>query len=110
MPARGKASRPQTRSAKSREKEDNLLAVITDESNGQEYYVSVVDVFEFRKQEYCVMYHYRPEASSRHEPEIVLMRSYRDADGSRYFCSIRSRKELDLVFELFYQRYCDARE
>lgn len=90
--------------------EDNVLAVITDESNGREYYVSVIDVFEFRNREYSVMYHYQPDLRRKGEPEIVLMRSYRGEDGSRYFCSIRNPQELELVFELFFQRYQEAQK
>lgn len=90
--------------------EDNVLAVITDESNGREYYVSVIDVFEFRNREYGVMYHYQADLNRKGEPEIVLMRSYRGEDGSRYFCSIRNPQELELVFELFFQRYQEAQK
>lgn len=86
---------------------DNVLAVLTDTANGAEYYVSIIDVFEFKKREYSVMYHYRPEQAAT-PPEIVVMRSYRGEDGSRYFTSIRRPKELDLVFELFTERYHTA--
>lgn len=110
MSPRSSANAKQPARNVNQEKEDNVLAVITDESNGHEYYVSIIDAFEFRNHEYTVMYHYRPDRSERHEPEIVIMRSYRGEDGNRYFCSIRSQKELDLVFELFYQRYRDTKE
>lgn len=103
--AKRRAKRKEPRAIK---KEDNVLAVITDEANGQEYYVSIIDVFEFRNQEYSVMYHYRPDSAKGHEPEIVLMRSYSGEDGNRYFSSIRNPKEVELVFELFYQRYQEA--
>lgn len=85
--------------------EDNLLAVITDQANGQEYYVSIIDAFEFRNQEYSVMYHYQDDLRRNKDAEIVIMKSYKAQDGSRYFTSIREEKELELVFELFYQRY-----
>lgn len=97
-------------SKQARSAEDDVLAVLTDESNGREYYVSIIDVFEFQKREYTVMYNYRSDDGRSKEPEIVLMRSYKDKDGSRYFSSIRNRKELQIVFELFYERYNDAKK
>lgn len=103
------ALRQQAQPKRAIQAEDNQLVVINDLANGKEYYISVIDAFEFRGKDYCVMYHYRPEVSRKEEPEIILMRSYKGSDGSRYFCSIRSKKELALVFELFYQRYWDAR-
>ena len=90
-----------------RQLKDNVLAVLTDRATGAEYYVSIIDVFEFKKKEYSVMYHYRPEQQSG-PPEIVIMRSSRGEDGNRYFTSIRRPKELELVFELFSERYRTA--
>ena len=99
----GSHSREKRRAA-SKQLKDNVLAVLTDTANGAEYYVSIIDVFEFKKREYSVMYHYRPEQATT-PPEIVVMRSYRGEDGNRYFTSIRRPKELELVFELFSERY-----
>lgn len=89
---------------------DDVLAVLHDERSGKEYYVSVIDVFEFKHREYTVMYNYRPEDGKTREPEIVVMRSYRGKDGEKYFTSIRGKRELEIVFEVFYQRYHQARQ
>lgn len=89
---------------------DDVLAVLHDERSGKEYYVSVIDCFEFKHREYTVMYNYRPEDGKTREPEIVVMRSYRGKDGEKYFTSIRGKRELEIVFEVFYQRYHQARQ
>lgn len=104
------AAAVQDKESKKRVQEDEVLSVLTDEANGREYYVSMIDTFEFQKREYAVMYNVRSEDDRRHEAEIVIMRTYRDKDGSRYFSSLRSRRELAIVFELFYQRYYNAKQ
>ncbi|MDO5733630.1 MAG: DUF1292 domain-containing protein [Eubacteriales bacterium] len=86
---------------------DDALAVLVDENSGREYYVSLMDSFDFQGQEYTVIYNYEPEDGRSKAPEIVLMRSYRQADGTRYFSSIRKKKELEMVFEIFYERFSD---
>lgn len=82
-----------------------MLAVLADQKNGKEYYISLMDTFTFEENEYTVMYNYEPDDGNHGEPEIVIMRSYRDADGEQYFTSIRDEKELEIVFELFYERF-----
>lgn len=89
--------------------EEDVLAVLRDEKNGKEYYVSVIDVFEFQQREYSVMYNYRPNDGRRREPEIVCMRSYKGKNGEKYYSSIRGKRELEIVFEIFYERYRAAK-
>lgn len=89
--------------------EDDVLAVLRDEKNGKEYYVSVIDVFEFQQREYSVMYNYRPNDGSHREPEIVCMRSYKGKNGEKFYSSIRGKRELEIVFEIFYERYRTAK-
>ncbi len=86
---------------------DDALAVLVDQSSGREYYVSLMDSFEFQDKEYTVMYNYEPEDGRTKAPEIVMMRSYRQPDGTRYFTSIRKKKELEMVFELFFERFSE---
>lgn len=86
---------------------DEALAVLVDEHSGREYYVSLVDSFDFRDQEYVVVYNYEPESIAEKSPEIVLMRAYRAKDGTRYFTSIRSKQELEMIFEVFYDRFSE---
>ncbi|MDO5738038.1 MAG: DUF1292 domain-containing protein [Eubacteriales bacterium] len=89
---------------------DETLAVLVDEHSGREYYVSMVDSFEFRDREYVVFYNYQAEQRSKQGAEIVLMRVYRDQEGDRYFTSIRSREELEMVFEIFFERFSSQYE
>lgn len=87
---------------------DDVLAVLTDQDSGKEYYVSIIDNFDFQNVEYAVMYNYRSD-SGRRAPELVFMRSYRTKDGKRYFSSIRRKRELSIVYELFCKRYFASR-
>lgn len=82
-----------------------MLAVLVDERNGREYYVSMIDTMLVDSREYSVMYNFEPDDGSHFPPEIVIMRSYRLPDGNQYFTSILHKKELDEVFEEFFRRY-----
>ncbi|HHX19396.1 MAG TPA: DUF1292 domain-containing protein [Clostridiaceae bacterium] len=88
--------------------EDQVLAILVDERNGREYYVSIIDVFTLDGTTYSVMYNYEPDDGSRTDPEIVIMRSWRDESGEQAFSSITSRKELNRVFDFFFERYTDS--
>lgn len=104
-PKRGPQSRPARRK---RASQDDVLAVINDLRTGQDYYVSLLDSFIFGDHEYAVMYNYEPDNGDHQEPELVVMRFYRDLDGNQYFTSIRDKKELEMVFEIFYERFARA--
>ncbi len=84
--------------------EDEVLAVIVDQRNGYTFYVSIIDNFRYKGIEYAVMYNYRAEDFQRSMPEILIMRTYRDAE-KQYFTSIRDQKELDMIFDVFYERF-----
>ncbi len=88
--------------------EDQVLAILVDERNGREYYVSIIDVFTLDGTTYSVMYNYEPDDGTRADPEIVIMRSWRDESGEQAFSSITSRKELNRVFDFFFERYTDS--
>jgi hypothetical protein len=88
--------------------EDQVLAILVDERNGREYYVSIIDVFTLDGTTYSVMYNYEPDDGSRSDPEIVIMRSWRDKTGEQAFASITNKKELDRVFDFFFERYTDS--
>ncbi|HHT44708.1 MAG TPA: DUF1292 domain-containing protein [Fastidiosipila sp.] len=84
---------------------DDVLAVLVDERNGREYYVSMIDTLVVDGREYSVMYNYEPDDGSHFSPEIVIMRLYRAANGDLAFSSIINKKELDEVFDHFFRRY-----
>ena len=88
--------------------DDQVLAILVDERNGREYYVSIIDVFTLDGRTYSVMYNYEPDDGTRSDPEIVIMRSWRDDSGEQAFSSITSRKELNRVFDFFFERYTDS--
>ncbi len=48
---------------------------------------------------------YEPDDGSHREPEFVLMRFDTGQQGEHYYQSIRDKKELELVFNVFYERY-----
>ena len=75
--------------------EDEVLAVLLDKRSGQEYYVSIIDNFQHKGRDYAVMYNYEPDDGTHANPEIVIMRAYRDEMGTQFFASIKNRKELD---------------
>ncbi len=84
--------------------DDEVLGVIRDQRNGYTYYVSVIDNFQYNGVNYVVMYNYKGEDYDKIVPEILIMRSYRDHD-KQYFTSIHDRKEMDIVFDVFYDRF-----
>jgi hypothetical protein len=84
---------------------DDVLAVLVDERNGREYYVSMIDTLVVDGREYSVMYNYEPDDGSHFSPEIVIMRMYRGQSGDLAFSSIINKKELDEVFDHFFRRY-----
>ena len=88
--------------------DDSVLAVLSDERNGRAYYVSFLDTFVLDRQTYSVMYNYRPGDSQRQDPEIVIMRSWKDENGDQIFSSVSSKKELDRAFDFFYRRYAES--
>ena len=85
--------------------EDEVLLVLEDLDNGQEYYLAFVDRFSVRGREYVAMSAYEPDDGSHRAPEFVLMRFDTGPQGEHYYQSIRSRRELDMVFERFFERY-----
>lgn len=84
--------------------DDEVLAVIRDQRNGYTYYVSVIDNFQYNGISYVVMYNYKGQDFDKVVPEILIMRSYRDRH-KQYFTSIHDKKEMDLVFDVFYDRF-----
>ena len=86
----------------------SVLAILVDERTGREYYVSVLDSFTIDGQTYSVMYNYEPDVGIRSDPEIVIMRSWKDENGEQVFSSITSRKELDRAFDSFFERYTES--
>ncbi len=86
-------------------RKNETLAIIEDVDNGHEFYVSMVDKFVFANRQYVAMSVFDPEASLRDEPEFVLMRFDISDTGEHYYQSIRNKKELDAVFDCFFDRY-----
>lgn len=87
---------------------DGVLAILVDDRTGREYYVSILDTFTLAGQNYAVMYNYEPDDGSRKDPEIVIMRSWKDEDGEQVFSSITGKKELDRAFDTFFERYTES--
>ncbi|HHU04431.1 MAG: DUF1292 domain-containing protein [Saccharofermentanales bacterium] len=105
----GSSKRPEHRPiGRRRSIEDDVLAVLIDERSGREYYVSMLDNFPYKGRAYSVMYNYEPDDGFRRDPEIIIMRSWRDDNGEQLFSSIRDRRELDAVFEVFFDRYAES--
>lgn len=84
---------------------DDVLAVLEDVDNGNEYYLSIVDSFTVDGREYVAMGSYEPDDGTHREPEFVLMRFDIGPQGEHYYQSIRNRKELNRVFDIFFERY-----
>lgn len=99
---------PKAKTVTRQSPDDEVLAVLSDQESGREAYVSLIDRFTYRAREYSVMYHYRPDDKRRLDPQLVIMRSYRNRDGEEYFTSIRRQQELEIVFEIFYERFRTA--
>lgn len=87
---------------------DSVLAILVDGRSGREYYVSVLDTFTIGGQAYSVLYNYEPDDGSRADPELVIMRSWKDENGEQVFSSVTSKKELDRAFDIFFERYTDS--
>ncbi len=85
--------------------DDVVLAVLEDLDNGHEYYLSIVDSFAVYGREYVAMSSYEPDDGTHRDPEFVLMRFDTGQQGEHYYQSIRNKKELELVFNVFYERY-----
>lgn len=85
--------------------DDVILAVLEDLDNGHEYYLSIVDSFSIYGREYVAMSSYEPDDGTHREPEFVLMRFDTGQQGEHYYQSIRNKKELELAFNVFYERY-----
>lgn len=87
---------------------DTELLVLEDIDNGNEYYLAQIDRFTFMGREYVALMSYEPDNASNRDPEIVLMRFAHGEKGELYYQSIRSKQELDQVFETFFDRYINA--
>ncbi len=87
---------------------DGVLAILVDDRNGREYYVSLLDAFSIGGQTYTVMYNYEPDDGSRASPEVVIMRSWKDENGEHVFSSVTNKKELDRAFDYFFERYTES--
>ncbi len=88
-----------------RELDDTELIVLEDVDNGNEYYLAVIDSFVVNGREYVAMSAYEPDDGTHRDPEFVIMRFARGSGNEQYYQSIRSRRELNLVFETFFDRY-----
>lgn len=99
-----KRKQPSVRSEQSNDNED-ILAVIEDVDNGHEFYVSFIDHFVYNKREYVAMSVYDSFYRSKGGMELVLMRTDTDHNGDHYYQSIRNKRELDGVFDEFFNRY-----
>lgn len=84
---------------------DMELLVLEDVDNGNEYYMALVDVFSLDRREYAALNAYEPDDGSHRSPEFVIMRYAEGPSGEQYYQSIRSKKELDLAFRAFFERY-----
>lgn len=88
-----------------KKQDDTELLVLEDIDNGNEYYLAVIDTFSLNGRDYVAMSAYEPDDGTHRDPEFVLMRFARGGNGEQYYQSIRSRKELNMVFDAFFERY-----
>jgi hypothetical protein len=100
-----KRNEPERGARDDRASREDVLAVLVDVDNGNEYYMSFIDSFQMKNREYLVMYNYEPDDGSHAEPEITILRAERHTSGEQYFVSIKNRQELDAAFEMFYRRF-----
>ena len=91
-------------------RKDDALAVLRDVSNGKEYYLSIIDSFSVKNKDYVVMYNYEPDDGNHSAPEFVIMRSEYSDRGSQCFYSITDRRELDMAYEIFAERFSSNKE
>ncbi len=89
----------------SKELDNTELIVLEDVDNGNEYYLAVIDTFAVNGREYAALSAYEPDDGTHRDPEFVIMRYARSGNGEQYYQSIRSKKELNLVFDVFFERY-----
>lgn len=85
--------------------DDEVLAILEDLDNGNEFYVSIVDSFQFAGREYVAMSSFEPRSRSTNDPEFIFMRFDTGPDGEHMYQSIRNERELDAVFNVFFERY-----
>ena len=85
--------------------EHDVVAILEDTDNGNEYYVSIVYSFEFARRSYVAMTSFEPMVGQNDEPEVIIMRFDTGPNGERYYQSIRNRRELDGAFDVFFDRY-----
>ena len=93
------------RAVQSKELDDTELIVLEDVDNGNEYYLAIIDTFVVNGREYAAMSAYEPDDGTHRDPEFVIMRYARGGSGEQYYQSIRSKKELNMVFDVFFERY-----
>jgi uncharacterized protein YrzB (UPF0473 family) len=84
---------------------DEEVAVIVDVGNGVEYYMFQIDSFKIDKRSYVVMIPYEPAQVKRRDAEIIILRSHISKDGDQLYISIKNKKELEIAFETFYERF-----
>lgn len=83
----------------------DVLAILEDVDNGNVFYVSIVDSFSFAGRYYAAMSIFEPVGGRAGEPEFILMRFDTGENGERYYQSIRNKRELEAVFDIFFKRY-----
>lgn len=90
--------------AQDRIHEDQDLLVVQDLDNGFEYFFYQIDAFRMDAHDYVCLASYEPDLGNHHEPELVIMRTSMDENGTRLYKSIRDEDELNAVFDAFYFR------
>jgi uncharacterized protein YrzB (UPF0473 family) len=88
-----------------RASQEHILAVLVDNDNGHEFYMSIIDAFQLNGREYVVMYPYEPDDGTHANPELTILRTMRHGNGEQYFLSIKDRQELEVAFDCFFKRF-----
>ena len=86
---------------------DEALLLLEDLDNGQEYYLAQIDQFSWQEHVYVALRAYEPDDGAHRSPEFVLMRYEETQSGEQLYQSIRDPKELQAVFNVFFERYLE---
>lgn len=89
-----------------RDGEEEILAVLEDVDTGTEFYMDVLDTFEFEGRRYVALFPFSEKRQTR-SPGLVILRVIQGEGqpGQTLYESVRDRRELKRAFDAFFARY-----